>query len=61
MTCGGCAGAIRRAVTAVDPEAVVDASASTRRVQLTTKLSKNEVLTLLERIGHPAEVLQASR
>ncbi len=55
MSCGGCAGAIQRAITAVDPHAVVEADPPTRALSVRTTLGRATVLATLERVGHPAQ------
>jgi copper chaperone len=55
MSCGGCAGAIQRAVTAVDPHATVEADPPQRALRVRTTLARETVLATLERIGHPAQ------
>ncbi len=60
MTCGGCAGAIRRALAAADPQAVVEADPPSRRLRVQANLDSEAVLAVLERIGHPAQVAEAA-
>lgn len=55
MTCGGCGAAITRAIQSVDKTARVNATPSTHRLEVETRLNRDELLNLLDEAGYPAE------
>lgn len=58
MTCGGCGAAITRAIQAVDKSAKVNTFPSIHRVEVETRLSRDELLNLFDEAGYPAKPLQ---
>ncbi|MGU7781220.1 heavy-metal-associated domain-containing protein [Burkholderia sp. PU8-34] len=55
MTCGGCANAITRAVTAADPGAKLDIDVAAKRVTIESTQSAQQVQSIIEAAGfHPA-------
>ncbi|PCE31467.1 heavy-metal-associated domain-containing protein [Burkholderia ubonensis] len=55
MTCGGCANAITRAVTAADPAATLDIDVAAKRVSVQSTQSAERVQSIIEAAGfHPA-------
>jgi copper chaperone len=55
MTCGGCAAAITRSIHAIDKSAEVRAFPPIHRVEVETRLSRDELLNLFNEAGFPAE------
>ncbi|MFM0124574.1 MULTISPECIES: heavy-metal-associated domain-containing protein [Paraburkholderia] len=54
MSCGGCANAITRAVTSVDPAAKVDVDVSTKIVKIDSALAPERLVAAIEAAGfHP--------
>ncbi|AOJ75748.1 heavy metal transporter [Burkholderia ubonensis] len=55
MTCGGCANAITRAVTAADPGAKLDIDVSAKTVKVDSTQSAASVQSIIEAAGfHPS-------
>ncbi|KVD28551.1 heavy-metal-associated domain-containing protein [Burkholderia ubonensis] len=55
MTCGGCANAITRAVTAADPGAKLDIDVAAKRVTVQSTQPAERVLSIIEAAGfHPS-------
>ncbi|EEA01268.1 Heavy metal transport/detoxification protein [Burkholderia sp. H160] len=55
MSCGGCASAITRAVTDVDPAARLDIDVSTKIVKIDSALPQQQLAAAIEAAGfHPA-------
>ncbi|CAE6758499.1 hypothetical protein R69927_01744 [Paraburkholderia domus] len=55
MSCGGCANAITRAVTGLDPAARVDVDVPVKIVTVTSTLSPARVIEAIEAAGfHPS-------
>ncbi|AJX16334.1 heavy-metal-associated domain-containing protein [Burkholderia ubonensis] len=55
MTCGGCANAITRAVTAADPGAKLDIDVAAKRVTVQSTQPAERVQSIIEAAGfHPA-------
>ncbi|AOK60364.1 heavy-metal-associated domain-containing protein [Burkholderia ubonensis] len=55
MTCGGCANAITRAVTAADPGAKLDIDVSAKTVKVDSTQSAASVQAIIEAAGfHPS-------
>jgi copper chaperone len=55
MTCGGCANAITRAVTRVDPAAKLDIDLAVKTVKVTSTLPEQRLIEVIEAAGfHPA-------
>lgn len=55
MTCGGCSAAITRAILAADKWATVNATPANRRLAVETRLSRDDLIELLNDAGFPAE------
>jgi copper chaperone len=55
MACGGCANAISRAVTRLDPAAKLDIDVALKRVEVVSTLSRQRLIEVIEAAGfHPA-------
>lgn len=54
MHCGGCAGAVTRALQDADPAARVDVDLDQRRVRVESRLSEEAVTARLQEAGFPA-------
>ena len=55
MACGGCARAITRAVTRLDPAAKLDADVPAKTVEVTSTLSERRLIEAIEAVGfHPS-------
>ncbi|CAD6531117.1 heavy-metal-associated domain-containing protein [Paraburkholderia metrosideri] len=55
MTCGGCASAITRAVTRIDPTATLHADVSIKIVKITSTLPAQRLIETIEAAGfHPS-------
>ncbi|WCM22831.1 heavy-metal-associated domain-containing protein [Paraburkholderia bryophila] len=54
MTCGGCANAIKRAVTQLDPAATLDVDVNVKIVKVTSTQSSQRIIEVIEAAGfHP--------
>ncbi len=56
MTCQGCAAAITRAINAVDKQAQVRAFPAIRKVEVASTLSGEQLLSLFNDAGYPAQL-----
>jgi copper chaperone len=56
MSCGHCKAAIEEAVTAADPGATLDFDMDARTVSVSTTISSNDMLSLLDEEGYPSTV-----
>lgn len=55
MTCGGCANAIARAVTGLDPAAKLDVDVAVKIVKVASTLPPERVIEVIEAAGfHPS-------
>ncbi|RKT21035.1 copper chaperone [Paraburkholderia sp. RAU2J] len=55
MACGGCANAISRAVTRLDPAAKLDLDVALKRVEVVSTLSRQRLIKVIEAAGfHPS-------
>ncbi len=54
MSCGHCSGVITKALTKLDPQAVVGFDMHNHLVQVDTTASEQAVLTAVEAAGYPA-------
>jgi copper chaperone len=55
MTCGGCANAITRAVTRLDPGAKLDIDIAVKTVEVTSTLPEQRLIEVIEAAGfHPS-------
>lgn len=59
MTCQGCAAAITRTITGVDKQAIVKAFPAIRKVEVTSTLSTEQLLLLMNDAGYPAQLVAA--
>lgn len=59
MTCQGCAAAITRAITGVDKHAIVKAVPAIREVAVTSTLSTEQLLLLMNEAGYSAQLVAA--
>lgn len=55
MTCGGCVRGVTKAIQRVDPQAEINADPPTRRLQVNTSASREEIETALNDAGFPAQ------
>ena len=58
MTCGGCAGAVTRAVKALDASATVSVDLETQRITVDSTKAREEVARVINEIGFP--ILESS-
>lgn len=56
MTCGGCANSIKRAVTLVDPQAVIKVNMANKRVQVTGTKAETAEKAIREAGFNPVRV-----
>ena len=55
MSCGGCANAITRAVTRIDPEAKLDVDVAVKIVKVASALPPERIIEAIEAAGfHPS-------
>ncbi len=55
MSCGGCANAIRRAVTSLDATATLEADVAVKIVNVTSTLAPKQLIEAIEAAGfHPS-------
>ncbi len=57
MKCGGCLGAVTRAIQAIDRGARVEADLGRREVRVISSRFESALLAALRDAGHPAEPL----
>lgn len=57
MTCQGCAAAITRAITGVEKQAIVKAFPAIRKLEVTSTLSAEQLLSILDDAGYPAQLV----
>ena len=55
MTCGGCAGAVTRAIQRTDPHASVRIDVAQREITITSSATEKALLAALQQAGYPAE------
>lgn len=53
MTCGGCVRGVTRAIQNVDPQAQVDADPPSRKVEVTTTASREQIEAALREADFP--------
>lgn len=53
MTCGGCVRGVTRAIQDVDPQAQVDADPPSRKVEVTTTASREQIEAALREADFP--------
>lgn len=58
MTCGHCVASITKAITAIAPDASVQADLESHRVTVTGNVKANDVLSALDDIGFSAKTVQ---
>lgn len=58
MNCNHCVASITKAVTAIDPDATVQADLDAHRVTVTGAVDVAAVVTALDDIGFPAQPVQ---
>lgn len=56
MSCGHCVGQINRAITALDPDALVTADIANHQISVKSAQSNQDILAALDDIGYPATV-----
>lgn len=54
ISCGHCAGAVTRAIKAVDPDAKVEVVIPEKRVKVETTETRDAIVAALAEIGYPA-------
>ena len=54
MTCGGCVGAVTRAVQAVDKDAKVEVDLATKTVKVDSKVSPLQIIDVITNAGFEA-------
>lgn len=59
MSCGGCLGAVTRAVQKLDPQAHVEGNLETRTVSIKSDQSETLLREALEKAGYPAQANSA--
>ncbi len=55
LKCGGCLGAVTKAVQKLDPQAHVEGDLETRQVKIGTSQGEELLLKVLREAGYPAE------
>lgn len=59
MTCGGCLGAVTKALQKLDPQARVEGDLESRTIAVTSDRPQASLLTALEIAGYPAQPVSA--
>lgn len=54
MTCGGCAGRVRKAVLELDANAQIETEPSTRSLTVTSTMREDDLRRALAQAGYPA-------
>ena len=60
MTCGCCAKAVTRAITQIDPGALVDAAPSCREIRVKSSANETALLAALQQAGYRATPVLAA-
>jgi len=55
MTCGACVRGVTKAIHAVDPQAEINADPPTRKLEITTSASQQQIEAALNDAGFPAQ------
>ncbi|MCB5175823.1 MULTISPECIES: heavy-metal-associated domain-containing protein [Microvirga] len=58
MKCGGCLGAVTRAIRSIDPAAHIEGNLDTREIDVSSEATESALLTTLSQAGYPAEPVQ---
>lgn len=53
MTCGGCVRGVTKAIQSVDPQAQINADPPTRKLEVNTSASREQIETVLRDAGFP--------
>lgn len=53
MTCGGCVRGVTKAIQTVDPQAEINADPPTRKLEVNTSASREQIETALNDAGFP--------
>jgi len=61
MTCGGCLGAVTRAIQKLDPQAHVEGDLDNRTISVTSEKPDTSLLAALENAGYPAKPIPGDR
>lgn len=61
MTCGGCANSVKRAITAIDPKALVQVDLANKKVTVDTAESAERVSAAVTEAGYPVSAWNAQR
>ena len=57
MTCGGCLGAVTRAIHKLDPQAQIEGDLENRTVAIRSDKAAASLLAALENAGYPAQAI----
>lgn len=55
MKCGGCLGAVTRAIHSIDPKATIEADMEARQLRVTSRKDSGSLRAVLEAAGYPAQ------
>jgi len=61
MTCGGCLGAVTKALQKLDPQVRIEGHLETRTITVESDKSEALLLAALENAGYPAQLVSADR
>ncbi|MFA7669910.1 MAG: heavy-metal-associated domain-containing protein [Burkholderiaceae bacterium] len=53
MTCGGCVRGVTKAIQSLDPKAEINADPPTRKLQVNTSASREQIEAVLNEAGFP--------
>lgn len=57
MTCGGCVRGVTKAIQSVDPQAEINADPPTRKLEVNTSASREQIEAALLDAGFPAKAV----
>ncbi|WP_445504049.1 heavy-metal-associated domain-containing protein [Microvirga sp. G4-2] len=61
MTCGGCLGAVTKAIQKLDPQARIEGKLENRTITVATDKAEAPLLNALEKAGYPAQAVSGDR
>ncbi|PVE21624.1 copper chaperone [Microvirga sp. KLBC 81] len=61
MTCGGCPGAVTRAIQKLDPKTRIEGSLEDRTITVAMDKAEVSLLAALENAGYPAQAVSDDR
>ncbi|KLK93121.1 hypothetical protein AA309_11240 [Microvirga vignae] len=61
MTCGGCLGAVTKAILKLDPQARIESNLEKRTITVATDKAEASLLATLENAGYPAQAVSDAR